>query len=315
MGDGRRCTVAEVEGLAAAVLDRDDLRAQHHPVGFSNENWKLLDATGCRYLLKVGDRTMASKWTSSLAAYEQAAAVGVPVPAVVHVGSHDDHLVRIFAWIDGEPASTVVPGTAQSRRLLTSVGSAVRTLHTAAQPGFSSRLDGSAPRFATWRDYVGQRVTQIRARGEATGAVDPLLLDRACALAADLVAEVSDVAEPVLCHRDLHPDNLIVDRDGDLVGIIDWDGAEAWDRAGDWYKLEHELLRLHPDGREVLLDAYLDGGPTPAAWAPRRRLVDLLESLNVLPNAVTEGWSAGFADRARTLLLETLDPDGTPLGP
>lgn len=51
-----------------------------------------------------------------------------------------------------------------------------------------------------------------------------------------------------LCHRDLHPGSFIVDTDGTLLRIIDWDTAEAWDPAGDWFKLEFELLRISHSG-------------------------------------------------------------------
>src|SRR3954454_7948964 len=170
-------------------------------------------------------------------------------------------------------------GTTEAARLLRSVGEAVRALHRVEHDSFSSRLDGSAPAFVSWHDYIDHRLGQIRTRCLATEAVDPHVLDRVCDAARSLAAAVGDSAEPVLCHRDLHPDNLIVDTEGALIGIIDWDSAEIWDRAGDWFKLEYELLRAHPDGGDLLLDAYLDGGPVPPKWEERRRLVHLVETL------------------------------------
>jgi aminoglycoside phosphotransferase (APT) family kinase protein len=134
------------------------------------------------------------------------------------------------------------------------------------------------------------------------------LLDRTCGLATDLAADVDGSAEAVLCHRDLHPDNLIVRADGALVGIIDWDAAEAWDRAGDWFKLEFDLLAAHPDGSAILCDAYFGADPRPDKWAERRRLIHLIESLNILPNAMTQQWTGEFSDRAQAHLLATLAP-------
>lgn len=231
----------------------------------------------------------------------------MPVPELVHVEDHDDHLLRIFTWIDGHRARELVGDDVRSARFLRSVGVVLRRLHAVGLPGFSSRLDGSAPRFGAWQDYVSHRVTQVRARCEATRAVDPELLDRVTTMATDLAIAVSDSAEPVLCHRDLHADNLIVSDTGALIGILDWDGAEAWDRAGDWFKIEFELLRLLPDPGHTLAAAYLDGEPAPTQWLLRRRLVHLLEALNILPNATTNQWDAGFADRARAHLADLLD--------
>jgi aminoglycoside phosphotransferase (APT) family kinase protein len=299
--------IDQVLALARNALRSDGLSAEHHPVGFGNENWRLRDTDGSCFVLKIGDSGNAAKWSSSHVALELAQAAGLHVPRLVHLGELDGHLVRIFTWIDGETGTSIQPGTAKSERLLRTTGAAVRTLHTVARDSFSSRLDGSAPTFPTWRTYIEHRLVQIRFRCEETGAVEPALLDRACGLATALAADVDISAEAVLCHRDLHPDNLIVDSDGALIGIIDWDAAEAWDRAGDWFKLEFDLLAAHPDGSEILHDAYFGADPLPDKWAERRWLVHLVESLNILPNAVTQEWTDEFSDRARAHLLATLD--------
>src|SRR5436190_8129084 len=159
--------VDAVERLARRVLASDRVTVEHHPVGFGNENWKLHDPGSGRYVLKVGDRDNRAKWNSSHAAYEVAAAVGLPVPALVHVGEFEDRLVRIFTWIDGHSAADVAGDSVRSARLLRSVGAAVRKLHSVRRDGFSSRLDGSAPSFAAWKDYVEYRLGQIRRRCEA----------------------------------------------------------------------------------------------------------------------------------------------------
>lgn len=299
---------AEVERLARDVLGSSRVEVEHHPVGFGGENWKLRDGNGHRYVLKIGDAANQAKWRSSHIAYELARDAGLPAPELVHDGELDEHLVRVFTWIDGHSAATVAADDpVRSDRLLRSVGEAVRTLHTIERDRFSSRLDGSAPSFVAWQDYVGHRVQQIRARCESTGAVDGALLDRACAAAVGLAAAVDDSAQPVLCHRDLHPGNLVVDDEGALVGIIDWDAAEAWDRAGDWFKLEYELLRVHPGGEARLAAAYFGDEEVPPKWSERRRLVHILEALNVLPNAVARRWENDFADRARSHLGLLLD--------
>jgi aminoglycoside phosphotransferase (APT) family kinase protein len=203
-------------------------------------------------------------------------------------------------------SSKVAAGTTRSSRLLRSVGKAVRALHEVERPSFSSRLDGSSPAFPSWKGYIEYRLEQVRARCLATEALDPRLLDEVCDLATSVAAAVNNDAQAVLCHRDLHPDNLIVNPEGALIGIIDWDSAEAWDRAGDWFKLEYELLRVHPTGRDQLLDAYLDGRPAPRNWDQRRRLIHLIETLNILSNAVALSWDAEFSDRARCHMIDLL---------
>jgi aminoglycoside phosphotransferase (APT) family kinase protein len=302
-------SVGDVELLARRVLAVDGLRVERHPVGFGNENWRIETAAGARYVLKAAGRDNEAKWNSSHVAYGLARSAGLPVAELVFTGAVEDRLVRILTWIEGRPASRLEVGSAQGTQMLRSLGDAARVMHTIRRDRFSSRLDGSAPSFVSWKAYLDHRLGQIRRRCRTAQAVDEDLVDRVCSVAGGLVDEVDDVAEAVLCHRDLHPDNLIVDADGTLVGIIDWDGAEAWDRAGDWFKLEFELLRAHPAGEGLLLAAYLDGAPTPPRWAERRRLVHLIEALNILPNAATQAWNRDYARRARAHLDELLAHD------
>jgi aminoglycoside phosphotransferase (APT) family kinase protein len=304
--DGTLLLARDVESYARRVLGSSDLVAEYHPVGFGNENWKLRDDSGCRFVLKIGDAGSEAKWNSSHLALGLAAAADLPVPELVYLGKIDHHLVRIFTWIDGYSASSLVAGSEPSTRFLRSLGEAVRSLHMIERNSFSSRLDDSAPAFVTWAAYITYRLSQIRERCVATRSVNPDLLDRVCGIATELAATVDDSAEAVLSHRDLHPDNLIVNADGTLIGIIDWDAAEAWDRAGDWFRLEFELLRSHPHSGSELFEAYLQGDSVPSQWEQRKRLVHLIETLNILPNAVARSWETEFSDRARSHMLELL---------
>lgn len=67
-----------------------------------------------------------------------------------------------------------------------------------------------------------------------------------------------------------------------------------------------ELVHVEDHDDHLLRAAYLDGEPAPTQWLLRRRLVHLLEALNILPNAITNQWDAGFADRAMTHLADLL---------
>ena len=76
--------------------------------------------------------------------------------------------------------------------------------------------DGAGP--ATWDQLIGA----ARAQGASWG--------QALAGHASLLAGLAHLVTPaapdqlVTCHRDLHPDNVLVDATGDLV-LLDWDDA------------------------------------------------------------------------------------------
>lgn len=85
--------------------------------------------------------------------------------------------------------------------------------------------------------------------------------------------------------------------------IIDWDAAESWDPAGEWFELEW-LLGTHLGiSSAELTSAYLDGRGAEAMWSERARLVHLVEALDTIPNAVVRG-DAKLARRARQHLDE-----------
>ncbi len=169
-------------------------------------------------------------------------------------------------------------------------------------PAFSSRLDDSAPSFGRWAAYVEYRLGQIRARGLANDALDIDTLDQASAAITDLAPAVSDAARPTACHRDLHADNLLVAGDGRLLAILDWDMTEAWDPAGEWFKLDFMLFPALPGGEASFDAAYFAVHTKPERWRERKRLVDLMETLNAIANADPVATTDDFGSRLRSRL-------------
>lgn len=269
--------------------------------GHANDNWIVTTADGGRYVVKFGPVSSESKWRSAGLAHSLAGEAGVPVAPLVHFGVHADRLMRVYGWIDG---STPTPEDLKGRRavrLFSDLGVATATLHGIDQDVFSSRVDGSSPSFARWSDYLEHRLEQVRDRCRSVRAVDEKDLDRAVALIQDLARAVSSVARPTLCHRDLYAGNVLVDRQGRLAAILDYDAAEVWDTAGEWFKLNWLLFPSFPDSASIFADAYWAGRPVPPQWDSRLRLVDLLETLNTIPNAMAQRWSEFEAEARRRL--------------
>lgn len=306
---------AEVTTLASDVLGTRIVEAEHLPVGFANDSWRVTTSTEERFTVKFGPLRSEAKWRSAQRAHDLAAQAGVPVAPLVHTGTvgagtgnggaASGRLIRVFRWIEGRTPTAESLRQAGLERLFTDLGSAVATLHRVTMDAFSSRLDGSAPPFERWSDYLEQRLVAVRARCRATAAFDDVELDRACAAITALAREVSDVARPTLCHRDLHADNLLVDATGRLVAVLDFDTAEIWDLAGERHKLERLLFPAFPEGRRWFDAAYMNARPEPQAWDERRRVVDLIESLNAVPNALVHGDTA-YAERASRWLRDAL---------
>ena len=291
--------------LARAALGPRHFDVTPFGTGHGNRTWLVTDDGGDRFVLKVGPLRAAAKWRSANEGRELAAAIGVPSPRLRRFLELPTALVRVFDWIDGDPAARIASDPAAAARFGSELGHAVARLHELHPEQFSSRLDESAPAFTTWDAYVAHRLAEVRRRCEAAASPEPSVVERAAAAITDLASAVSTAARPTLCHRDLHPDNLLVDDRGALVAILDWDMAEVWDQAGDSFKLRSRLFPEIPGSEDAFTSTYLAAHPELPRWEERTRLVDLLETLNSVANAALQrstGYGAVMSRRLHALL-------------
>ena len=143
--------------------------------------------------------------------------------------------LRLYEWIDGETADLADP------RVAGQIGELLGRLHAQALPpkGPADPWYETAPPAAAF--------DQLADAGQAQGAAwGQELAEHACLLR-DLAALVGPPArdQMVTCHRDLHPDNVLVDRSGALVPL-DWDDTGP---ACPSQELAGLLLFWHGDDR------------------------------------------------------------------
>jgi aminoglycoside phosphotransferase (APT) family kinase protein len=284
-----RCSADQIRRIAEAALGRSIESVEHVPVGWSNENWRVRTDGGDELVVKVGPPEAAAKWAATGVAYAHAARAGVPAPRLVHLDTAcdlaDGGVVRILTWIDGHHPAEMLDRPDRIERFFTDLGAAVRALHAEELDAFSSRLDGSAPRFDDWETYVHYRVPQIVVRARGCSAFSDRDLTAFRDEAFDLASAVTGSVRPALCHRDLHLDNLRASDHARLVAVLDFDVAEAWDPAVDMIKPRWQVFPHYPGARDAFDKAYLgDDGP-PDQWGLRVRLAALLELVNTVVNA------------------------------
>ncbi len=120
--------------------------------------------------------------------------------------------LRLYEWIDGMPADLADPGVASR------IGDLLGRLHAHALP---ARIPvdpwyETAPAPPTWHHLADAGRGQGAAWGQELAERSGLLRDLAG------LVEPAARDEMVTCHRDLHPDNVVVDGSGDLIPL-DWD--------------------------------------------------------------------------------------------
>lgn len=287
------CSPEQILRLAAEVLDRTIASAERIPLGWANENWRVTTDAGCQFVIKVGPTELAAKWSATRIAYQRAEALGVPAPRLVNLDTAcaavGGRIVRVLTWVDGRDPEVVLEHPEHIERFFSELGAALRVLHDAQVEAFTSRLDGSAPGFDSWDAYVRYRLPGVVERAARCAAFTRDELNTFEREASALATDVSPDIRPSLCHRDLHLGNLLAGDDGRLAAILDFDTAEAWDRAVDTVKLRWQVFPQYAGAAAAFSQGYFDGEPPPAAWDGRVRLTTLLEMINLIANARLDG--------------------------
>lgn len=158
-------------------------------------------------------------------------------------------------------------------------------LHQARWDGFTTRLGGE-PHFTTWVEFVRHRAMQVRDRALVAGAFSAGELDRMLARVERVAGEVSPLVTPRLVHRDLHLDNVLVSGSGGVAGLLDLDGAGAWDPAVDLVKLRAQVFPHHSGSERAFTRGYAAGaGGLPDQLDRRVAVTKVLELSNAVANA------------------------------
>jgi len=160
-----------------------------------------------RYPIQEWDREHLRQ---SAARQELARAAGLPVPGVLAVHDHGPHPHLVMQRAHGTPLME----TPLSQRAQQRLGREVARI--AAMMRDVQDMPAEHPTWAILWEVLARIAPTPQCRA---------------------AAQTARTAPTCLVHGDLSPGNLLVTEDGDLVTVLDWDGASRADPAMDWAAL------------------------------------------------------------------------------
>lgn len=233
-----------VDAREAAILTNLPVRAIHPMIGGRENTTQLIEVAGTGRVLLQQLRTevgAAHRIRLAGAVPPAAARVGIPIPGLVAADATSRPAWFIRRFIEGRSASATLRHPAQAAVMGGGAGrwcARWRTINTD-----TLRL------FRLWADPSRLKSTTTRWVQESTERLDPAVVS---VLEADVAALSALLRgrEPVVAHGDYTPANMLVDRHGTPIAVIDVEFARLADPLFDAAWFQAALILWAPSNWE-----------------------------------------------------------------
>jgi hygromycin-B 4-O-kinase len=298
--------VRRYRGIARDIVQdffrKDASRIAYKRTGLTNFVYAINHAEG-QFVIRISpDVNKLESYQKELWATRRVRVLGIPTPEVLKVGTAES----------GEPymISRRVSGTEATHHpkrlsIIHEVGRYAKEINSIQTHNFGESFDWleSPPPPVSWSDYLdhewnaGERLTFLE-EGEF--------------ISKERIKQLHSVIEeakrmdvrPTLSHGDLRLKNIIVDEDGDITAIIDWEEcvstfATAWE-------LSLALHDLSIDEKHAFLDGYGLEDSEVARIAPLLKAFNILNYVGAINGAIAENDDSTL-NRFRLRLSGALD--------
>jgi hygromycin-B 4-O-kinase len=242
--------------------------------GLSNFVYEVIMSEKDQYVIRLCDVPqklnyfLKEQW-----AVAQARERGIPVPEILEVGNEIiEHPYMVVRKVTGQD------GTNHPDRIkiLQQLGKYASLIHTIPTNGFGHVFDWSNNTLSkreTWKDYM-EKDWQRKDKLAILETNEMLNKDNLKKLKHALKEmEAWDIA-PKLNHSDLRLKNTLVDADGKIVCLLDWENCES--NIAPYWDLSIALHDLTIDEKEVFLDGYGMRPKDFQTMAPWMKIINLM---------------------------------------
>lgn len=196
---------------------------------------------------KIGD-FMKEQW-----AIAKAREKGVPAPEVLQVGNNAVPVAYMISRQSGGTEATFHPAR---MKIIREMGRFAATIHSIPTTGFGATFEWTLNQLshnASWAEFVDNEL-KIEERIETFESCGILNRIRANRLRTTLEKAAAKDRAPALNHGDLRLKNVLVDEEGAILCILDWEHCSS-NLAPEW-DLALALHDLGIDERHEFLEGY-----------------------------------------------------------
>lgn len=256
-GDSPNFDLREAKAMTRQIIEHHfgtkPKRIVHQTSGLSNFVFMVYHAEGDFVVRLSPDPTRINSYIKEQWAVAKVKEVGVPTSEILEVGNQVvPHPYMISRKVNGHEA-TFHP---ERLSILREMGRYAALINSVPTDGFGSVFDWSnnqLSRNENWRDFLHGEL-QIESRLETLKKYRMISPQKIKTLGSILSKVRRPSIKPALTHGDIRLKNVMVDEEGEIVAIIDWEDCTS-NIAPHW-ELSIALHDLSIDEKQKLIEGY-----------------------------------------------------------
>lgn len=299
--------IREYRQLARTVtrshFGREPSRIVYKPSGLTNYVFAINHVEGQFVIRLSPDVERINEFTKELWATQRARKIGVPTPEVLAVGNQ---VVPMPYMISRRVSGAEASHHPRRQRIIHEMGRYASLINSIRTNSFGTNFDWTKEKHVkplSWSEYL-ERELLVHDRLKILEQHQMLHKNQMKHLR-NLLDDAKKIStRPVLNHGDLRLKNVIVDEDGEITAIIDWQDclstlAPHWD-------ISIALHDLSIDEKHLFIEGYGLSNADVEEMAPLVKAFNLLNYANTIEQAAAEGDHKKL-DQCRLRLRGSLD--------
>lgn len=236
------------------LIDQIVTKEPIHKGWSGDRKFRITDATGTVYLLRVSPAEQHDRKQSQFRRMEQIASLGIPMCRPMEFGTCEDGVYAILSWIDGHDAEEVIPALTPKQQYAYGydAGQILQKMHTLPAPADAE----------SWPDRFNRKIDRkIKMYMNC-----PLKYENGQLFLAHIARSRHLLNGRPQCyqHGDYHIGNMMISRSG-ILTIIDFDRDDYGDPWEEFNRIVW-CAQKSPRFAAGMVDGYFDGKVPQAFW-------------------------------------------------